>query len=339
MVKFVSYYYVYLQNIFYYNRTNGFALRKWTSGKEKSKNNNQLKSAESVMKKHFLVLCWAVVSLGVCLISCKKDEVKKQGEDSKDQPVEEEVFVSKEPSKCVAVIEEYGGVDCQYCPDGHRIVEEIMESNPNSCVAINIHAGSYASKYTTNFGQQLLDQIDRSGFPAATVNRHYFSDLAANGGTAMSRAYWQTAVNRVLNWNSPVNVAAIATIDRATRTMTVEVQAYYTSNGKGQSNKLNVALLQDNIVGYQSGASFNPDQIVPGGYNHMHVLRHLITGQWGEDITTISAGTLVKKTYTYQIPTYMSDANVNLDDLRVVVFMAESRQEIITGAKAQMVIK
>lgn len=288
------------------------------------------------MKKYFLVLCLALISLGVCLNSCNKEKVKKD-----DVKEEDECFVSKEPSKCLAVLEEYGGVDCQYCPDGHDVVDYILETYPYSSVAINIHAGSYASSYTTPFGEALLDQTSRGGFPTGTVNRHNFGgEMSANGGTAMSRGYWMTAVEKVITWDSPVNIAAIATIDRATRTMTVEVQAYYTADGPGTSNKLNVALLQDNIEGYQQGSQYNPSHLLPNGkYNHMHVLRHLITGQWGETITNISAGSFVKKTYTYQIPTYMNDANVNLDDLRIVVFMAKDKQEIITGAEALMIIE
>lgn len=288
------------------------------------------------MKKYFLVLCLALVSLGLCLNSCTKEEVKKE-----DVKEEDECFVSKEPSKCVAVLEEYGGVDCPYCTDGHDVVDFILETYPYSSVAINIHAGSFASSYTTPFGEALLAQTSHRGFPTGTVNRHNFGDeMSANGGTAMSRGYWKTAVKKVITWDSPLNIAAIATIDRATRTMTVEVQAYYTADGPGTSNKLNVALLQDNIEGYQYYTELNPSHLLPNGkYNHMHVLRHLITGQWGETITNISAGSFVKKTYTYQIPTYMNDANVNLDDLRIVVFMAKDKQEIITGAEALMIIK
>ncbi|MEE0895829.1 MAG: hypothetical protein U0M28_07680, partial [Bacteroidales bacterium] len=39
-------------------------------------------------------------------------------------------FVSTEPANRNVIIEEYTGINCGYCPDGHRIVREYMEANP-----------------------------------------------------------------------------------------------------------------------------------------------------------------------------------------------------------------
>ena len=244
-----------------------------------------------------------------------------------------DTIVSMTPSNRNVVIEEYTGINCGYCPDGHRRANEIMAANPDRVCVINIHQGSYAANtYTTSFGNALANQTGLTGYPAGTVNRHVFSQYS--NVTDMNRGYWADAANQMLNTSSPVNIAADGTLDWSTRTLNIRVQLYYTGTQTVTSNALNVAILQDNVLGSQSGMSSNPDQVVGNQYNHMHMLRHLVTGQWGETITDIAPGTLVEKTYEYVIPEQLGSPNAIdavLEDLQFVAFVCEGHQEILTG--------
>lgn len=246
-------------------------------------------------------------------------------------------FVSTEPANRNVIIEEYTGINCSFCPDGHRIVREYMEANPGRVFGINIHQGGYAAMYTTQWGNALANQTGLSGYPAGTVNRHVFP---GGGVTALSRGSFVSCGNQIKAMPSFVNVAAQASIDAATRTLTVNVEVYYTGDAETGSNYLNVALLQDSIIGPQEGASSNPAQVTADRqYIHMHMLRDLLTGQWGEELTTesevIPQGTLFQKTYTYTIPEYMSDAVVKLSQLHLVVFVTKDHQEIYTGSECK----
>ena len=248
-------------------------------------------------------------------------------------------FVSTEPANRNVVIEEFTGVNCRYCPDGHRIVREYQEANPGRVFGINIHQGGYAALYTTQWGNALNNQTGMAGsYPSGTINRHVFS----GGVTGLSRADFASCGNQIKEMPSFVNVAAQASIDAATRTLTVNVEVYYTGDAETGSNYLNVALLQDSVIGPQSGGSnFNPTQVTADGqYIHMHMLRDLLTGQWGEELTVegsavIPQGTLFQKTYTYTIPAYMSDAVVKLPQLHLVVFVTKDHQEIYTGSECK----
>lgn len=245
-------------------------------------------------------------------------------------------FVSTEPTNKNVIIEEYTGINCGYCPDGHRIVREYEESKPGRVFSINVHAGPYAAMYTTQWGNALMNQTGLQGFPAGTVNRHVFS----GGVTALGRDMFVSCGNQILAQTSFVNVAAQASIDATTRVMTVNVEAYYTADAETASNKLNVVLLQDSIIGPQSGASGNPSQVTSDGqYIHMSMLRDMLTGQWGDDITApegstvIPAGTLIQRTYTYNIPGSISNELVKLGHLRLIVFVAKDTKEIYTGSE------
>jgi len=245
-------------------------------------------------------------------------------------------FVPTTPSNKNVVLEEYTGINCGYCPDGHRIANQIAAQNPGRVSVINIHAGSYAANtYTTTFGNALANQTGLTGYPSGTVNRHVFS----GSNTALSRSAWANAANTILNTTSPVNIAAQGTLDWTTRELSLTVQLYYTANEANPTNMLNVAIVQDNVLGSQSGASYNPDQVVGNQYKHMHMLRHLITGQWGEEITTTTQGSFVEKTYTYTIPSSLGSPNpitAKLEDLHFIVFVAQGHQEILTGCQAEI---
>lgn len=255
-------------------------------------------------------------------------------------------FVSTEPANKNVIIEEYTGINCGYCPDGHKRVREYEAANPGRVFGINIHAGSYAANtYTTQWGNALMNQAQVTGFPSGSINREYFTYYdnyyqQEITSMALGRDMFVSCGNQILAQTSFVNVAAQASIDATTRVMTVNVEAYYTADAETASNKLNVVLLQDSIIGPQSGASGNPSQVTSDGqYIHMSMLRDMLTGQWGDDITApegstvIPAGTLIQRTYTYNIPGSISNELVKLGHLRLIVFVAKDTKEIYTGSE------
>lgn len=242
-----------------------------------------------------------------------------------------DTIVSTTPSNRNVLLEEYTGIQCTWCPDGHRMANELKATNPDRICLINIHQGSFAANtYTTQFGNALANQTGLDGYPSGTINRHVFS----GSKTALSRGDWASCANQILNMSSPVNIAAEGTLDMSTRTLNIRVQLYYTGSQTVTSNALNLAILQDNVLGSQVGMSMNPAQVVGNQYNHMHMLRHLITGQWGETIETISQGTLVEKNYEYVIPEQLGSPNAIdavLSDLNFVAFVCEGHQEVLTS--------
>jgi hypothetical protein len=154
-----------------------------------------------------------------------------------------------------------------------------------------------------------------------------FPGSAQNGttGTAMSRNFWTAAANQTITQPSYVNVATSATINVNTRLLTVLVEAYYTGASPVASNNLNVAFLQNNTVGPQTGGNQG------NNYNHQHRLIHMLTGQWGEVINTTSTGTFITRTYTYTIPAAYNNIIAEMGEFEIVAFMAEGQQKIISG--------
>ena len=228
------------------------------------------------------------------------------------------------------LLEEYTGRNCPYCPDGHKKANDIKVAFPDDIVLMRIHTGGYAPTSNPNlntaFGPLLAGQSGISGYPTGTVNRHVFS----GSSTSMDRGAWSSASNEVLSETAVVNIGMNAVVDTATRKLFVEVEMYYTGTQTVSFNKLNVAVLQDNIFGSQSGASsYNPAHGNDNNYNHKHILRHMPLGAWGEKINDIEPGTFVRNTVNYTLPENIQGVELKIKDLDIAVFITEDKQEVL----------
>ena len=242
-------------------------------------------------------------------------------------------IVSTSVEKRNVLIEEFTGVGCGYCPDGHARANTICKQYEGHAWAINIHAGGYAtgSGYTTDFGDGIHNEFlsEIQGYPCGTVNR----------GSIQDRTQWAATAASVREEDSPINVAATASIDPMTRLLTVEVEVYCTDDQDVSSNYLNVALVQNNILGPQSNyGNYNPDYIEGNLYRHMHMFRHLLTGQWGESVSTTKSN-FETKTYTYTLPGSIGIVPISdFGDLEVICFLTEDHRNVITACEAEMTI-
>ena len=126
------------------------------------------------------------------------------------------------------------------------------------------------------------------------------------------------------------NIAAKATLDKASRKLTVTTQVCFTSAPKDASATsyiMNVALIQNNIKGPQSGAATHyPERWDGTNYTHNHMLRAYITGLKGDMFEYKGTGkdNVITKTYEYTIPANLGRGNIPavLDDMEVICFVA-----------------
>ncbi len=231
-------------------------------------------------------------------------------------------YVSTQPQNRNVIIEEFTGRNCQFCPDGHRIANLIMANNPGRVWAVNIHAGGFSPvtypNMNTTDGTAITSGFGIGGFPAGHVNRSTANDLG--------RDQWESHTNTQLAQQAEVNVAGFVTLNHATRTAEITVEVYYTANSSQSTNYLTIMMLQDSILGSQSGNYYNPSQMLNGQYVHQHVLRDVVTSTWGDEISPTTAGTLITKNYTYQIPESIgapNGVNVDLNNILFLAFVTE----------------
>lgn len=236
-------------------------------------------------------------------------------------------YVSTEPANRNVILEEFTGRGCGYCTDGHRIANQIMANNPGRVWAINIHAGGYAQTSYPNMittdGNTIHGGFSISGYPTGVVNR--------TTAAGIDRGQWSGQASNQMSQASECNIAGAVMINPDTRIATITVEVYYTGNSAYEENYLTVAMLQDSILGSQADyGNYNPTQWLNGQYVHMHILRDVITSSaWGEAIAPTTQGTLITKTYEYQIPESIGSPNgvdVVLDHIFFLAWVAERQQ-------------
>ena len=239
-----------------------------------------------------------------------------------------------------AVVEDYSGVMWE-SPYTHIRIQHQQYNHPENVFAIYIHEGDNAIPGTndyldlrTQWGPALLDQTTYNpDYLTTTVNRHIFLEYAHSDGTAIGANSIIDAIDLIIEELAYVNVAAEAELDIESRLLTVHVEAYYTGNSPEATNYLNVALVQNDIYGWQVGRLSNPNYCTfeDEEYRQQSVLRHLLTEQFGDAITTTTVNSFIDRTYTFVIPDEIEDIEADITNLGIVVFVAESTQEIING--------
>lgn len=242
---------------------------------------------------------------------------------------QEPQFVSKNPQTRGVLIEEFTGRLCVNCPYGHIIANGIVHDNPGKAWAVNIHGGGFAPtsypNFNTSHAQSIINAFGVTGYPQGVVNR--------STSYALSRGEWTVEANEQMGQLAECNVGGQIVINKKTRMATLSLEVYYTSNSAANMNYLTVMMLQDSILGGQSGGFDNPYQMLDGQYVHMHVLRDIVTPLWGDEIIPTTAGTLVTKTYSYKIPEVVGSPNgvdVDIDNISILAFVTEKQDGIPT---------
>ncbi|MGV9012409.1 MAG: Omp28-related outer membrane protein [Flavobacteriales bacterium] len=230
-------------------------------------------------------------------------------------------LVGFEPENRTALLEDFTGIHCGYCPDGHAIMAAIDEANPGKVSLVGIHAGGFAvpsgnePDFRTTEGTALDAFYTISGYPAGVINRHAF-----NGDAEQNRGAWAGDVAEMLALSSPVNLGMESDYDVTISLLTVHVQLYYTASSPTGDDHISVLVTEDHITGPQTDYG-------PAGststYDHMHVLRDYLTDIWGEAVPNPASGETVDRTYTMTVP-----ATWNMANCKVTAFVGEYQSDV-----------
>lgn len=260
--------------------------------------------------------------------------------------------VSTTPENKKIVLEEFTGIHCGYCPDGHTVANTIYNNNPGKVILINIHSGSFANaavgeqdlKTTIGTAIDGMPGMGITGYPAGAVNRTVLTGTVMSAG----RGSWTGMANTIKAQPAYCNVAVEGSVDAATRVLTYTAQVYYTGNSPASTNSLTVMLLEDKVLGVQSNygsptpynaSNYNAD----GSYNHNHVLRKGLTaGNFGITIPVTTTGTTFTTTGSYTIPATFGAVNKTtpclLGNIELVAFVTETSKVTINGAYGPVAI-
>jgi len=237
--------------------------------------------------------------------------------------------VSHAAGKKQVLIEDFTGNKCQGCPSGAKAADLYTAAHPGQAFTICIHSsGSFsvpdtaatAKDFRTPDGDaiQAMPGIGITSYPAGMVNRIVPTYPHTPGGLAMYPTTKQLFIN---------------------------IEAYYTANCPVSTNRLSVALLQDNIIAYQKGANNYPPMQVGNDYRHNHVLRDVLSNNaLGDNVTgPKTAGTTYTKSINYTVAaTYPASGTLTIPtvnaNLQLLAWISETDRNVIAVCKIPIII-
>ncbi len=247
------------------------------------------------------------------------------------------------PQQRVVLIEEFTGVTCPQCPAGHEVLKNILAANPGQVAILGIQPIGNAqsrpfdrdgvktrhdnrTQAGTDIGSAIYGGI--ASLPQAGFDR--ISDAGAVSALFL-RSEWPSRVDARKVVATKANITIRSSYNSSNRQAAITVRVAYTG-AVSMPQKLSVAITEDKIIDVQELA------VSPGhedNYEHEHVLRDVLTTSTGSSIlsgmSTIPAGQVYERTFTYTIP-----EEWNPDNCNVVAFVANSdpgSQEVLQAAQ------
>ena len=228
------------------------------------------------------------------------------------------------------LLEDFTGIHCPNCPDGHIIVHDLNELHPKRIFPVAVHSGYYAvpsfgePDYRTEEGNTIdvgLGTVN-AGRPCGVLNRVY-SEPGNPNVKIYSRDAWLQVCKDIMNEVAPVNLLIKSECDMATRELTVVVEGYCTGELSSTTANLSVLITQDNILGPQVGGEMG------SSYVHQGMLRDYISDVWGDEIT-ISQGEYFTKEYSCTLPEEIcspessNGVDLVLKDINILAFVSDT---------------
>jgi hypothetical protein len=217
------------------------------------------------------------------------------------------------------LIEEFTGVRCPNCPQGHVIIANIKAANPGRIASLSLHPiNSLGAPYPfspldfrSQDAQDLFDYLGQIGLePAAGINRKLF---AGESKILLDKSKWTARVNDELSVPVPVNIVLQSTYDSVLREVTIVTELHYTQ-ASSEQHKLTIALTESNLTTPQLDGA-----VIDTFYTHKDIVRAFVTSKTGDLLTaTIEPGRVIRKVFKKSI-----DAAWKPEDMYVVAYVHE----------------
>jgi len=196
------------------------------------------------------------------------------------------------------LLEQFTGTWCQYCPYGADEVDSVLNIFSNSR-ALAYHNGDPMATTETN---AVIQHLLVGSYPSGAVDRRLWQ-VGQNLSIALSRGVWRSAVGNRVQVSSNMSVGVSGTYHQDTRVINATVTLNMLDDYSGEFY-LNVVLSEDDLD-YAQKKNIGPSQVITvSPYYHKRVVRKMITGWMGHQLTTngFTKNQVVTYPFTYTVP-------------------------------------
>lgn len=246
----------------------------------------------------------------------------------------------------VVVIEEFTGVKCPPCPQGHVVLAAIEQKYPNRVAIVGIQPfGPPQSRPLDSNFDHIYTRHDNRSQKGTEIATTIFGGLSSipiagidrsmSGSSRLAdRSAWVSLVDNRITIPTSANVTVSSNYDATDGKAVIKVHIAYTQ-AVAKPQKLTVAIVEDSVIDGQEGAGTNGFE---QNYVHMHVLRDILTAATGSSIlgsyATKMPGLVYESTFNYRPEDFW-----NLDHCRVIAFVSNDDgddKEVQQAAEAHL---
>lgn len=175
-----------------------------------------------------------------------------------------------------AVLEEFTGEWCGWCPEGAKIMDDAIAANPNTVIGIGVHDGDPME--LPAFNAWIKGATSVSGFPNGSVQR----------ANATGRGSWMGQITTALAGTPECGLAMVTSEEAGL--IDVDVYIGYNAPVTG-STKLSLFITEDQVPQSSPGAqsNYSSSVVVDANWMHGHVLRGVISADAGDPVTLNSS--------------------------------------------------
>jgi hypothetical protein len=216
------------------------------------------------------------------------------------------------------LIEEFTGVRCLNCPQGHAELRSLKLAYPGRVIGLSLHSFIQDEVYPYSkvdlksvIAQRIEQYLLYPGFkPNGAIDRVNFS-----GGQTVCNDYldWATLLPQRMSVATPVNLLVTPTFNATSGELLIDVKAHYTQD-QTEPNKLSLFLVEDSIV----TAQLQPNNTVDTNYIHNEIVREVYSDTLGDKLEhDLKRGTTVQRVYKVNV----SGKNYEYKHLKVLAFI------------------
>ncbi len=238
----------------------------------------------------------------------------------------------------VVLFEEYTGASCVNCPDGHRIVKDILTQYGNKVIAVGLHpAGNVLAapvhtgeEFRTEEAKLIANNFKVSSLPSGTIDRKDF-----DGSIVQGRFVWKQKLESVINNPVKVNAKSRVYFDDLSGKTLLELEYTILEDIDNDLN-FSIMLIENKLVAPQKEGSEVREE-----YVHEHVMRKMYTNALGNALKmeTADAGGYKKgRVYLKKIELEdFSKTKYKAENLYIVSFITNaSNSEVLQASSAKV---
>ncbi len=231
-----------------------------------------------------------------------------------------QISVSTNGTKYV-LMEQVTSAKVQFAPDGVVFMNNIISNRPNTIGIMHHPGGGYADGMTNVSSTAFLSAFGYSVVPSATIDRKKFP---SEGAIFTQRGAWDAHVAAQQQTGPNFDITLTYSYNETTRQLQARVYCKALANLTGQY-QTNLFIIEDSVTG--SGSNFDQVNFYNSqgghpffgmgnpivGYNHMNVVREVLSGVYGQSLfVSPTINDTAGNNYTYTLPPGYNSSRVRL---------------------------